>query len=232
MSHHVFHERATDFWLARGAVLIIIALQLKVINPLTWGPWWLAPTLELSLLALLSFDTLRSQRTARERDPAKAGLMERRRRRMRTLAITLTALITLSNFGALISLVEQLVLGSSAPGRLLLLDALNIWVTNVLIFTLWYWNIDHGGPAMHGMPNREGHDFLFPQMSMPGAPQNTWLPGFVDYLFLSFTNATAFSPTDTLPLSQRAKLLMMAQSTASLLTVALVAARAVNILGP
>ena len=123
-------------------------------------------------------------------------------------------------------------LGSgSSTKTTLLLDALNIWATNVIVFALWFWSIDHGGPATRGLVETEKCDFLYPQMTI-GEPREpcTWSPGFIDYLYLSFTNATAFSPTDTLPLSGRAKLLMMTESAISLLTIALVAARAVNIL--
>lgn len=94
---------------------------------------------------------------------------------------------------------------------------------------LWYWTLDRGGPAARGLTRHSRPDFLFAQMTIEQGDES-WSPGFIDYLFLAFTNATAFSPTDTLPLSGRAKLLMMAQSGISLLTIALVAARAVNIL--
>ena len=107
-----------------------------------------------------------------------------------------------------------------------------LWLTNVLIFGIWYWEIDRGGPAhrlVHS--NRtEPPDFLFPQMSQPGLAPG-WRPGFVDYLYTSYTNATAFSPTDTLPLSALAKLLMAIQSLIALITTLLVIARAVNVLG-
>jgi len=111
-----------------------------------------------------------------------------------------------------------------------LLDALNIWGTNVIIFALWFWTLDRGGPASHGVVDSCKCDFLFPHMTMNTPEAAVWKPGFVDYLYLAFTNATAFSPTDTLPLSRRAKLMMMFESAVSLLTIALVAARAVNIL--
>ena len=106
---------------------------------------------------------------------------------------------------------------------------MNIWAINIIAFALWYWSLDRGGPAARGLTHRTHPDFLFVQMSTPGSPPD-WSPGFVDYLFLAFTNATAFSPTDTMPLTGRAKIMMMAQSSISLLTIALVAARAVNIL--
>ncbi|RUW66408.1 hypothetical protein EOA31_31335, partial [Mesorhizobium sp. M4B.F.Ca.ET.049.02.1.2] len=100
----------------------------------------------------------------------------------------------------------------------------------VIVFSLWFWSTDRGGPPTCGLVKRAQADFLFPQMTLPDREIRGWLPGFVDYAFLAFTNATAFSPTDTLPLTQRAKLLMMAEALISLLTIALVAARAVNIL--
>ena len=105
-----------------------------------------------------------------------------------------------------------------------------IWITNVLVFGLWYWELDRGGPVARLEAHRRQPDFLFPQMTAPDATTPDWTPTFLDYLYTSFTNATAFSPTDTMPLTAWAKLLMMVQSLASLLTVSLVISRAVNIL--
>jgi len=127
-------------------------------------------------------------------------------------------------------LVRALLQGHAGTASTLLVDALNVWITNVIVFALWFWSTDRGGPPTCGLVKRAQADFLFPQMSLPDREIGTWIPGFVDYLFLAFTNATAFSPTDTLPLTQRAKLLMMTEAMVSLLTVGLVAARAVNIL--
>ena len=104
-----------------------------------------------------------------------------------------------------------------------------IWLTNVIVFGLWYWELDRGGPATRQQASHRQPDFLFPQMSTPGSAPG-WTPAFVDYLYTSFTNATAFSPTDTMPLTVWAKLLFMVQSLASLVTVAVVISRAVNIL--
>jgi uncharacterized membrane protein len=112
----------------------------------------------------------------------------------------------------------------------LLITGAAIWLTNVIVFSLWYWELDRGGPVARAHATRAHPDFLFAQMQNPELAPSDWEPGFADYLYLSFTNATAFSPTDVLPLSRWAKLTMMLQSAVSLATVALVIARAVNIL--
>ena len=230
--HIVFHHRALDFWLARGAVLTIVCLQLLVINDISFGPRWLAPTLEVVLLVPLSIATAWTQSAVRD---AVADhhwqAVARFRGLIRWAALGLTGLISVMNCGALIELVQALLEGhAGSNGTTLLIDALNIWVTNVIVFALWFWSTDRGGPPTCGLVDRAHSDFLFPQMTINDSGIRDWLPGFVDYLFLAFTNATAFSPTDTLPLTPRAKILMMAEAMISLLTVALVAARAVNIL--
>ncbi len=224
--------RVLDFWLARGAIGLVVGLQLLVVNDLSAGPRWLAPVLEISLLVPLSVATAWNQgRARRARTPEHWSRILRHHRLIRRAAMVLTALITVMNSVALVALVRALLSGKAGSGPTLLIDALNIWGTNVIVFALWYWAVDRGGAVMRGRPEAGAFDFLFPQMTLPaGDRPEPFVPGFVDYLFLSFTNATAFSPTDTLPLSQRAKLLMMAEALISLLTVALVAARAVNIL--
>jgi hypothetical protein len=153
----------------------------------------------------------------------------RRRKLIRGMALLLTVIVMGINFDALISVMRALLHGTKG-GQSLLLDALNIWFTNVVIFALWFWNIDRGGPAMRGLAPKGAPDFLFPQMLGSGDQDPRWTPGFVDYFYVSFTNATAFSPTDTMPLSPISKLLMTVEAAVSLLTVGLVAARAVNIL--
>ncbi|MBV9076810.1 MAG: hypothetical protein JO048_04935 [Methylobacteriaceae bacterium] len=229
---HLVHTRALDFWLARGAIALIAGLQFLFVNDLTLGPHWLVPTLELALLLPLSAATAWTQgRAQRATTEQHWRLVAQHRRAIRVAAVILTALVTAMNTFALAALVRALLAGKSAGAPTLLLDALNIWSTNVLIFALWYWSTDRGGPALRSLRSERGADFLFPQMTMEAkASETPFVPGFVDYLFLSFTNATAFSPTDTLPLTERAKLLMMAEAIVSLLTIALVAARAVNIL--
>src|SRR6202035_1067567 len=133
----------------------------------------------------------------------------------------------------LVSLVDLLnaLLAKHPAGRALIYASVPVWLTNVLVFALWYWELDRGGPVARQQEHRRQPDFLFPQMNAPAATTSDWDPSFLDYMYTSFTNATAFSPTDTMPLTAWAKSLMMVQSLASLLTVALVVSRAVNILG-
>jgi hypothetical protein len=203
------------------------------VNDLMIGPRWLAPALELALLIPLSIATAWTQRRARKASTKEQwNLVGRDRLMVRRLAITLTAVVTLMNFGALARLIIAILAGTAGSGRTLLLDAINIWGTNVIIFALWFWALDRGGPAAKGFRPDKGNDFIFTQQQQTseGALYADWSPGFIDYLFLAFTNATAFSPADTFPLTVRAKLLMMAESAISLATIALVASRAVGIL--
>jgi hypothetical protein len=231
--HLTLRTHAFDFWLARASIALIAGLQLLLINnDITIGPRWVAPAFELAMLAPLAIATAWTNDRARRATKAEHWLQVGRHRRIvRWMALLLTAAIMLINLDALFSVTKALLHGAKGPsGQSLLLDALNIWFTNIVIFALWYWNIDRDGPAMRGLGPRASPDFLFPQMLGPGDEDPRWTPGFVDYFYVSFTNATAFSPTDTMPLSPRAKLLMTIQASASLLTVGLVAARAVNIL--
>lgn len=232
--HHqleVVRNQATDFWLARGAVVVIIGMQLLVSGRLTVGPHWLAPSIEAALLLPLSIATASTHNRARGATTGEHWEhVLRLRRRVRWLAVILTALVSITNLGSLLLLVRAMIGGHAGTGSTLLFDAGNIWTTNIIAFALWFWNIDRGGPAARGLVANQQADFLFSNM-LPGttAPPD-WSPGFVDYVYLSFTNATALSPADTLPLSQRGKLLMMIEACVSLLTIAIVAGRAVNIL--
>ncbi|MGJ7913869.1 hypothetical protein ACI48D_00125 [Massilia sp. LXY-6] len=221
-----------EFWIARGAILVTAALNAVLINHLTMFPWWLASVVEVALLAPLSVATAWNHSQMRHATSEHHWLRIHHHRRMiRRAAIVLTAIITLINFQSLYVVLHALLYGAKGTtGQSLLIDALNIWFTNVVVFALWFWNIDRGGPAVRTFVKQPVADFLFPQMGsdLPGSEE--WTPGFFDYVFVSFTNATAFSPTDTLPLTGRVKVLFMVEASASLLTVGLVAARAVNIL--
>jgi uncharacterized membrane protein len=210
--------RSEPRWPASLAVLATIALYIVLPNRVEsyLGPRWLVPVLEGALgVALLV---------------ASPRITSRSVRLLRNTAIVLIALINLVNVVSLGELVHELLYGSSAGGRQLVFSSVPIWLTNVIVFALWYWELDRGGPAARLQPLRRQPDFLFPQMSNPGSTTPDWSPSFLDYVYTSFTNATAFSPTDTMPLTPWAKMLMLVQSLASLLTVALVVSRAVNIL--
>jgi uncharacterized membrane protein len=207
-------------WPATTAVVVSIALYFALPDRLIdgLGPRWLVPTLEGVLAVSLIVANPR---------------LTRESRRMRPVAIALIALVNLANVVSLGELVHELLevnRQTALGGRPLIYASVPIWVTNVCVFALWYWELDRGGPVARLMVDRRRPDFLFPQMTAPDATAPNWSPGFIDYLFTSFTNATAFSPTDTMPLTPWAKMLFMVQSLASLLTVALVVSRAVNIL--
>ena len=233
-SHRHLTAQPTDFWLARGAILVIVMLQIGIVNDLSVGPRWLAPGLELAILIPLSLATAWTQTRARRASTDDQwNIIGRYRLMVRRLAIGLTAICTLMNFGALARLIAAILAGRAAGGKALLLDATNIWATNVVIFALWFWSLDRGGPAARGITSEAKSDFLFTQQQAEVVDREQfkdWSPGFIDYLFLAFTNATAFSPADTFPLTTRAKLLMMAEAAISLCTIAIVASRAVGIL--
>jgi uncharacterized membrane protein len=200
------------FWPAQVTVAAALALYLTLPHRLTMGPSWVLPALEVVLLLPLAATT--PHRVADEH------------MRIRRATLALIGCIGAANALALGLLVHYLLEGGRASGTDLLVSAITIWLTNVLVFALGYWELDRGGPGRRAGARGAG-DFRFPQQQFDRA----WAPGFVDYLYLSFTNATALSPTDTLPLSAWAKLMMMVQALVSLLTLVLVAARAVNVLG-
>lgn len=151
---------------------------------------------------------------------------------VRPIALVLIGSITLAEFVSTLLLVSILPRGGIAPTGLLR-DAALIWIINVVTFALWYWEIDGDGPLMRRQRQYQASDFLFPQQANPqqaNAERGKWSPEFIDYLFLAFNHSTAFSPTDTAVLSRRAKVLTMIQSALSLMTVAVLAARALNTL--
>jgi hypothetical protein len=159
------------------------------------------------------------------------GRINRESVALRLASLTLAAVASLANAWSLARLISALLSGheGSAAGPLLLVAA-GIWGTNVAVFALWYWEFDRGGPVARAHAHRAHPDFLFPQMQAQDLVSRDWEPAFFDYLYVSYTNATAFSPTDTMPMSRWAKLLMLMQSAVSIITVGLVVARAVNIM--
>lgn len=226
------HPEMRDRWLVRGAIAVVVTLQLALINDFGYGTRWLAPVLEITLLIPLTALTLRAEQLASHAQTRRQWESATGYRQFNlVLGIALVAIISVANARSLLLLLRALLAGSTHNGRTLLLDALNIWATNVIVFSVWYWVLDRGGPTVDRTDHRGPSEFIFPQMTLaPGTARADMNPGFVDYLFLSFTASTAFSPTDTMPLTARMKLLMMFEAIISLLTLALVAARAVNIL--
>ena len=208
--------RSEPRWPATVAVLVAIGLQVVLPDRLVLGPRWVLPSLEGALtLALL---VASPQRHGRETN------------RLRAWSIGLIALINFANLVSLGYLVHALVASHPVGGKTLIFASVPVWFTNIIVFALWYWELDRGGPGRRVQRVHHAPDFLFPQMASPGSTRPDWSPTFLDYFYTSFTNVTAFSPTDTMPLSAWAKVLMMIQSLASLLTVGLVISRAVNIL--
>jgi hypothetical protein len=214
---------------AAGAAIIVAAvLYLLLPNPLIVGPRLVVPVLELALFVPLL--VANPQRFTRETAP------------LRATSIALVALITVANMTALGLLVHALVSGTLEQGRLLLLGACQVWVTNMIAFALAFWELDRGGPvvrALEAHDNLPPADFRFPQdedhdaiaeVAARSSKVSDWSPAFVDYLYLSVTNSSAFSPTDTMPLSHRAKMLMAIESLSALVLMVIVIARGVNVL--
>ncbi|MBV9084621.1 MAG: DUF1345 domain-containing protein [Acidobacteriaceae bacterium] len=208
--------RAEPRWPALVAILAMAGLHLLLPERLTPGPTWLIVLLILVMLAI----AVVSHHAGRSNLNQTAGLV---------LLMTITVTLIWS-LGMLISGLP----GKKEGPTELLRSAVALWVSNILLFASWYWRLDAGGP--HRRDTRSMHTqgaFLFPQMTLPPALKagaEAWKPGFVDYLFLAFNTSTAFSPTDVPVLSAWAKILMIIQSCISLGTIAILAARAINIL--
>ena len=201
------------------AVLVAVALQLLLPDRLAVNPTLLLPGLEIALVVVLLV--------------VNPGRVESHHPGIRYGGLALVALVTLANAASAVMLIDELLHGRSGSGSpsALLAAGGAVYGTNIIAFALWYWETDRGGPAARAHALQVHPDFLFPQMSTPEMAPDHWEPRFVDYLYVSFTNATAFSPTDTMPMSRWAKSLMMLQSAVAFVVVALVVARAVNILG-
>jgi hypothetical protein len=211
-------KRLEPRWPAMLALLAVGGLRLALPESLSIGPDWLLITVVGVLMIPTAWARLR-------------GLNKLNK----ILGYVLTSIVTVDMVWSLGLLVAALPLHKQAPPDLLR-SAAALWITNILVFASWYWRLDAGGP--HARELRGVHTdgaFLFPQMTITrqgrhDMGEQSWSPGFVDYLFLAFNTSTAFSPTDSPVLSSWAKLLMMIQSLISFATVALLAARAVNIL--
>ncbi|WP_392958277.1 hypothetical protein [Streptomyces sp. LN245] len=228
-TRHPRHERRGEARLPGVlATLAAISLYLALPQQLLITPRYVLPALEvLLLIPLIAINPRR---------------LTRQTRMFRILSLTLVAVIAASNLVALAILVDELVHAGVKDGRALLVAALQVWLTNIIVFGLAFWELDRGGPVSRTQAPRAElplADFRFSQDENDDAVEEVadgasgssdWVPTLVDYLYVSVTNSTAFSPTDTMPLTTRAKLMMSIESISALLTSILVIARAVSIL--
>ncbi|MYS24076.1 Uncharacterized membrane protein [Streptomyces sp. DvalAA-14] len=228
-TRHPRHQRRGEPRLpAVLATLVAVGLYVALPQQLLLAPRYILPALELLLLIpLVAFNPRR---------------LTRQTRTTRTLSLTLVFVIAASNLVALGLLVHDLVSAGTEDGKSLLLAALQVWLTNVIVFGLAFWELDRGGPVSRTQAPRAAlplADFRFSQdenhdaveeVADGASVKSDWVPTLVDYLYVSVTNSTAFSPTDTMPLSSRMKLLMAVESVSALVTSLLVVARAVSVL--
>jgi len=211
------HKRTVIFnprWAVIAGILAIGFLYLALPENLTFGPSWLLLAIEAVLLIPLIFIGM-------TRRPIPHITL-------RLFAFSVLAVVTAGLAASITLLVYELLYEKVKPS-FLLRSAAVLWVTNILVFALWYWEVDGGGPHKRHKSGHQAADFMFPQQA--NGNKTGWVPEFVDYLFVAFTDATALSPADTFPLTRLAKLLMMAEAILSLVIIVLLAARAVNILG-
>jgi len=202
-----------------AAIAILVAVLLQLTVPTKYGlhPRWLLPSLEVALLVVLT-----------ALNPVR---LSRRTKLGKYTALLVVAVISLDNSVSAVLLDYDITTGKASQDAIgLLTSGAAIYLTNIIAFGLWYWELDRGGPFTRAAGSRPHPDFLFPQMSTPEVAPRDWEPRFLDYLYVSFTNVVAFSPTDTMPLTRGAKALMAVQSLVALSTIGLVVARAVNVL--
>jgi hypothetical protein len=192
--------------------IVTIGILLSVLSEnLTIGPSWIF----LVLTLILSI-------------PLFVTLFRGHHKLTRIFALSIIGVITIGLVSSVCVLVLHL-FSHTMDASNLFRNAAILWITNVTVFGVWYWEIDQGGPVVRHMNHNQPTDFLFPQMISDAPYWNHWKPVYIDYLFLAFNTSTAFSHTDTMVMSKRAKLLMMSQGSISLVIVAILAARAINI---
>jgi len=202
-------------WPASLALVVCAALYVVLPDRLVVGPHWLLPVLVALPLAPLS--------ARKHRHPDESTWI-------RHATIGLIALVTLANVTSMALLVHHLLVSHVSQGRQLIYSAVAVWLTNVIVYGLWFWEVDRGGPHRRASGEKLQPDLQFPQMESPNLAPEHWRPHFTDYLYTSFANGTSFAPADAMPLSFRMKALFTTESIVSLVTIAVVAARAVNIL--
>lgn len=203
---------------AIAAVVVTMAMQLAIPKHYTIVPRW--PLIVLELLLIIGLLALR------------AGHSNRHPLLGRSTRVALLAAITVDNTASAVLLDSDILSGMVANQPAVLIGSgAAIFVTNVLVFGMWYWELDRGGPLARAHEGGRYPGFMFPQMANPELAPPHWAPNFIDYLYVSITNVMAFSPTDTMPLTRWAKAMMTLQALVAVSTLALVFARAVNVLG-
>jgi uncharacterized membrane protein len=200
------------------SIVVFLVISMQYLLPQRLSLSWQTPICFVEGLLLIAVVGVNPRRISEHRVSA------------RVIGILLIAIMTLSNTASALKLIDAIITKGVTDAGSLLLSGGSIWLTNVVVFGLWYWELDRGGPGKRAQAVHPFPDFMFPQMSDPLYAPQTWHPNFFDYLYTSFTNASAFSPTDVMPLTRWAKMLMLIQSMTALLMVGLVIARAVNIL--
>lgn len=194
---------------------IVFAIVIEVLfsflsDKITLGPHWLSIGVSVALLIAFAIALLVDHPTW-----------------IRRLYLLLIFILTMKLITSVVFLIAEL-FRTSPKGKSLFMDAGLLWVVNLLTFALWYWGVDQGGEQRRYDNEAKPSDLLFPQMTTQSLLWKTWTPTFTDYVFLSFNTSTAFSPTDTLFMSKKMKVLLMVQAAVSLLIVAVLAARAVG----
>ncbi len=199
-------------------MVALLILQFLVPRQYAFKPVWLIMALEAAIFIVLTI--------------ANPFRINRESAALRVASLLLVGVASFATLWSVGLLTYDMVEGKTDLTAVeLVRNGAAIWLTNVLVFGLWFWELDRGGPAARANNRKAYADFLFPQMATPHVADADWRPQFTDYLYVAFTNATAFSPTDAMPLSRWAKFAMMLESAISLVTVVLVIARAVNVLG-
>ena len=204
-------------WPATGVVVVTLALQLVLPHDVVLAPWWLLPGLSvLLIIALLLIN------------PGRIGEFSTVER---IISLAVVAVVSVANGGSAVQLVLGIADGSFGGHAVqVLVSGGIVYWTNIVVFSLWYWEFDRGGPARRADGQAQYADLQFPQMDSPELTHDDWEPRYLDYLYLAFTNATAFSPTDVMPLKIWAKMTMMLQAIISLLVAVMVIAWAIGAL--
>jgi hypothetical protein len=206
-------------WPVALTILLVLGLLTVLPDRVRFVPVWAPYIPGLTILGAMAMVPLTGAKT----------------RWLRVERIVLLLFCVLIGFATLVSLTyliyEIIARSAELDGFQLLTSSIAVWIVNVLVFSLLYWQIDLGGPEARIHHRQSQPDWLFPQADLPEGVMPNWRPTFIDYLFLAYNTATAFSPTDALPLTIRAKLLMMLQSMISLVNILVVVSRAINILG-